>query len=87
MDTYKQFYENMTSGGTGSVFDSGGNINAGSHGNQFPSQSDSAYAPGDARMPYYMGMQRRSGMNKDKLRKRKGKHKSSRNVKRKQKQR
>jgi hypothetical protein len=37
-------------GGTGSVF-SNGSINDGSYGNQFPSQNDNAYAPGDSRLP------------------------------------
>jgi len=38
------------SGGTGGVFNTG-SVNAGGFGNQFPSQNDSAYAPGDARLP------------------------------------
>jgi len=39
-----------SSGGTGSVF-SNGTPNAGAFGNQFPSQNDSSYAPGDYRLP------------------------------------
>jgi hypothetical protein len=32
---------------------------AGQFGNQFPSQNDSAYAPGDARIPKVLGAKRR----------------------------
>jgi len=40
------------SGGTAGVFTAyAGTVNAGQYGNQFPSQNDSAYAPGDARLP------------------------------------
>jgi hypothetical protein len=40
------------SGGTGGDFTAyAGTVNAGTYGNQFPSQNDSAYAPGDARLP------------------------------------
>ena len=38
------------SGGTGGVFNTG-TMNNGQYGNQFPSQNDSAYASGDARLP------------------------------------
>ena len=44
------FEATNSSGGTGSVF-SGGSVNAGTYGNQFPSQNDSAYAAGDYRLP------------------------------------
>ena len=44
------FEASNTAGGTGGVF-SGGTINSGGFGNQFPSQNDSAYAPNDARLP------------------------------------
>lgn len=45
MKSFKEFYtENMTAS---SVFGT-----TGEYGNQFPSQNDSAYAPGDARMPF-----------------------------------
>ena len=44
------FEASNTSGGTGSVF-SNGSVNDGAYGNQFPSQNDSAYAPGDYRLP------------------------------------
>jgi len=44
------FEASNQSGGTGSVFNTG-NVNDGSYGNQFPSQNDNAYAPGDARLP------------------------------------
>jgi len=40
------------SGGTAGDFTAySGTVNAGQYGNQFPSQNDSAYAPGDARLP------------------------------------
>jgi len=44
------FEANNQAGGTASVF-SGGSVNAGSTGNQFPSQNDNAYATGDYRLP------------------------------------
>jgi len=44
------FEASNQSGGTGSVF-SNGSVNDGAFGNQFPSQNDSAYAPGDYRLP------------------------------------
>lgn len=38
--------------GTGGVFTAyAGTVNNGAYGNQFPSQNDNAYAPGDARLP------------------------------------
>lgn len=39
-------------GGAGAVT---GPITSGNYGNQFPSQNDSAYAPGDARIPSILG--------------------------------
>lgn len=45
---YKEILENNIAGGAGSVFNSG-SVQAGQYGNQFPSQNDQAYAPGDAR--------------------------------------
>jgi len=47
--------ENNVSGGVGSVFSPNGSVNDGAYGNQFPSQNDNAYAPGDARMPWFLG--------------------------------
>ena len=44
------FEANNQSGGLGGVFNTG-SINNGAYGNQFPSQNDSAYAQGDARLP------------------------------------
>jgi len=44
------FEASNASGGTGSVF-SNGSINDGAYGNQFPSQNDGSYAPGDYRLP------------------------------------
>ena len=40
-------------GGPGAVT---GPATSGSYGNQFPSQNDSAYAPGDARIPKILGL-------------------------------
>jgi len=39
-------------GGTGAVT---GPATSGNYGNQFPSQNDAAYAPGDARIPSILG--------------------------------
>jgi hypothetical protein len=39
-------------GGAGAVT---GPVTSGNYGNQFPSQNDSAYAPGDARIPAILG--------------------------------
>jgi len=54
-------------GGADGVFGAGAGGPAGSHGNQFPSQNDLAYAPGDSRWPFgrkkkktKLKMQRRS---------------------------
>lgn len=45
-----------TAGGAGGVFTAyAGTVNAGEYGNQFPSQNDKAYAPGDARVPKILG--------------------------------
>lgn len=44
------FEASNSAGGTGGVF-SGGSINNGGAGNQFPSQNDGAYAPNDSRLP------------------------------------
>ena len=49
MQTFKQFHEDMTSS---TAF---GSAASGSTGNQFPSQTDAGYAPGDARLPTYLG--------------------------------
>jgi len=46
------FEATNTGNGTGGVFTSyAGTVNNGAYGNQFPSQNDNAYAPGDARLP------------------------------------
>lgn len=47
--------EAMTAGGIGSVFGTGTIQPVGDAGNQFPSQNDNAYAPGDARVPKVLG--------------------------------
>jgi hypothetical protein len=46
----KYCFESNQSGGLGGVFNTG-SMNNGAFGNQFPSQNDSAYAQGDARLP------------------------------------
>jgi len=52
MKTYKQFYEDVTSS---TAF---GSAATGATGNQFPSQSDKGYAPGDARLPSFLGLKK-----------------------------
>ena len=52
MQTFKQFHEDMTSS---TAF---GPAATGATGNQFPSQTDAGYAPGDARIPTYIGAKR-----------------------------
>jgi len=47
--------EDNVSGGSGSVFGGGTATAPGNTGNQFPSQNDLAYAPGDARVPFPLG--------------------------------
>jgi len=51
--------ESNVAGGPGSVFGAGGDGGPGQTGNQFPSQNDSAYAPGDARIPKILGAKRK----------------------------
>jgi hypothetical protein len=51
----KVLAEDNVAGGASSVFGSGTSSPVGSSGNQFPSQNDSAYAPGDARIPFPLG--------------------------------
>jgi len=48
-------------GGAGSVT---GPVTSGSYGNQFPSQNDSAYAPGDARIPSIIGAKKKKKKSK-----------------------
>lgn len=50
MSTFKKFYENNTAA---SAFG-----DTGATGNQFPSNNDKAYAPGDARMPKVLGIKK-----------------------------
>jgi len=63
MQTFKQFHEDMTAS---TAF---GTAASGSTGNQFPSQTDAGYAPGDARLPSYLGAKKvkRKGRKKKKL--------------------
>ena len=51
--------EQNVAGGAASVFGAGSAGGPGQSGNQFPSQNDSAYAPGDARFPKILGSKRR----------------------------
>jgi hypothetical protein len=49
----KSLLENMNvAGGADSAFGAGTGSEPGSRGNQFPSQNDLAYAPGDSRWPF-----------------------------------
>lgn len=41
-----------------------GPVTSGNFGNQFPSQNDSAYAPGDARIPSILGSKKRKKKSK-----------------------
>ena len=56
----KALQEDMMSGGENSVFGSGTSQSIGSAGNQFPSQNDDAYAPGDSRIPKFLGKKKKS---------------------------
>ncbi|NBW58130.1 hypothetical protein EBR43_10210 [bacterium] len=47
--------EDVVSGGPSSAFGSNAGSAIGGYGNQFPSQNDSAYARGDARIPFPLG--------------------------------
>ena len=51
--------EDNVAGGAGSAFGPGTDGPIGSFGNQFPSQNDKAYAPGDARLPKILGAKRK----------------------------
>jgi hypothetical protein len=53
--------EDMTSGGPGSAFGPGTAQAPGASGNQFPSQNDRAYAPGDYRIPKILGAKKKNG--------------------------
>lgn len=57
----KVLNEDMVSGGAGSVFGTGTVQSIGDSGNQFPSQNDNAYAPGDSRIPKVLGGKKRKG--------------------------
>ena len=46
-------------GGAGSAFGPGTAGSIGAFGNQFPSQNDKAYAPGDFRIPTALGAKKR----------------------------
>ena len=53
--------EQNVAGGAASVFGAGTGGAPGQFGNQFPSQNDSAYAPGDARVPKFLGSKKKKG--------------------------
>jgi hypothetical protein len=55
----KALNEDMMSGGASSVFGSGTSQSIGNAGNQFPSQNDNAYAPGDSRIPKVLGRKKK----------------------------
>lgn len=60
MITFKQFFtEENVAGGVGSVFGPGTEGPIGFTGNQFPSQNDKAFAPGDARVPFALGAKKK----------------------------
>lgn len=67
---YKVLQEDMVSGGTASVFGVGQGGPPGSHGNQFPSQNDQAYAPNDARLPKLLGAGKKKRKEKLKIQRR-----------------
>lgn len=75
MISFKQFYVEDNS--AGDVF-SGGDVEIGGTGNQFPANNDLGYAPGDYRLPFIFGVFRRGG---GMLKKRRRKNKVSRNAK------
>ena len=54
-ELYKKIIEDVTAA---SVF---GPAGTGSAGGQFPANSDKGYAPGDARIPSYLGAKKRKG--------------------------
>jgi len=65
MITFKQYIEEENvAGGAGSVFGPGTSGPVGSFGNQFPSQNDKAYAPGDARIPKILGAKKKKKKDK-----------------------
>jgi hypothetical protein len=55
----KLLEEDNVAGGTGSAFGTGTLAPIGDFGNQFPSQNDDAYAPGDARVPKILGAKKK----------------------------
>ena len=73
MKTFKDFFNSITednyAGGTDSAF-SDGSVTIGQYGNQFPSTGDAAYAPGDYRIPTFLGarMVKRKRKKKGKVR-------------------
>ena len=60
----KLLAEDNVAGGTGSAFGTGTLSPIGDLGNQFPSQNDDAYAPGDARIPKALGAKKKKKKNK-----------------------
>jgi ribosomal protein L21E len=66
----KELLENNVSGGVDSAFGSVNNTPIGNYGNQFPAQNDNAYAPGDARNLFGMGVKRKKKKKKIKMQRR-----------------
>jgi len=52
---FVKLLEDIVAGGPNSAFGPGTAGSIGSFGNQFPSQNDKAYAPGDYRVPKVLG--------------------------------
>jgi len=68
MITFKQFYsEQNVAGGPGSAFGPGTAGSIGSFAGAFPASGDSAYAPGDYRIPSVLGAKRSKKKNKKKI--------------------
>jgi len=56
---FLELLESNVAGGPASVFGAGTSGAPGEFGNQFPSQNDKAYAPGDARIPKILGAKKK----------------------------
>jgi len=66
----KTLNEDNVAGGIGSVFGPGTLFAIGTSGNQFPSQTDNAYAPGDSRVPKALGLKKKGKKTKLKIQRR-----------------
>lgn len=68
MITFKQFYnEQNVAGGPGSAFGPGTAGSIGSFAGAFPASGDSAYAPGDYRIPRILGAKKLKKKGKRKM--------------------